>query len=278
MGMTKAGRRIAYDRVWGSLLLLSCLIPAQLTDEGEVLRRFYVPGSVPLSAWVLSGTAAGLMAVILGFGGFRGRGRHGLNILSGCLVLAMPLVWPVIWDAFPLASPSRLPLASLGKVGVVMLLALGAVYVGAGIRVARPTHFAGSALGTVGALVVVIFACLPRAVGGSGYASARILEFRDFAQEWRALLPVVLVAAAAACSIANMVRNKFEVALARSTRNLLVGALLLVILLPFIAVDKDALAWHGPAAWGGVRFFAPLFLALDGAIAFTAISITRSQE
>jgi len=278
MSATNAGRRVAYDRVWGALLLLSCLIPAQLTKEGAWVQRFYVPGSVTLSAWVLGGTGAGLVAVMLGLSGFRGRWRHGINIALGCGLLAMPLIWPSIWDSFPSADPSRMPLASLGKVGWVMLLALGAVYVGAGLRIARPTNFAGLSLATVGGLVMIIFACLPRSVGGSGYASERVLEFREFATSWQSLLPVVLVAAAVLCSVANMVRNRFEVAWARLTRMLLVSALLLVILLPFVSAGGDELSWHAPAAWGSVRFFGPLFLALDGAIAFTAISITRTQD
>ena len=129
MGATNAGHRVAYDRMWGALLLLSCLIPAQLTSEGVLVRRFYVPGDVPLSAWVLVGTGTGLVAMVLGFAGSRGRWRHGTNILLGCLVLSMPLVWPAIWDNFPLANPAQLPLASLGRVGWVMLLALGAVLI-----------------------------------------------------------------------------------------------------------------------------------------------------
>ena len=278
MSATNAGRRVAYDRMWGALLLLSCLIPAQFTDERALVQRFYVPGNLPLSTWVLLGTGTGLVAVIMGFFGFRGRWRHGTNILLGCLVLAMPLFWPSIWDSFPPASPAQLPLASLGSVGWVMLLALGAIYVGSGIRVARPTQFFGMALGTVGALVVAIFACLPRTVGGSGYASERVLQFREFGAHWRTLVPPVLVAAAVICAIANMVTNRFEVGLARGARLLLVGALLFVILVPFVATNRDELAWHAPAAWGAVRFFGPLFLAIDGAIAFTAISITRTQE
>jgi len=278
MSATKAGRRVAYDRMWGALLLLSCLIPAQLTSEGALVQRFYVPGDVALSAWVLIGTGAGLIALILGVGGFRGRWRHGTNIFFGCALLAMPLAWPSIWHSFPHASPGQLPLGSLGRVGWVMLLALGAIYIGAGIRVARPTHFVGLSLSTVGALIMAIFACLPRAVGGSGYASERILAFREFGTQWRTLLPLVVVAAAVACSIGNMVRNDYEVTLARLTRLSLVGGLLLVILLPFLAGSRDDLAWHAPAAWGAVRFFGPFFLAIDGAIAFTAISITRTQD
>ena len=38
------------------------------------------------------------------------------------------------------------------------------------------------------------------------------------------------------------------------------------------------LAAHFPVAWGALRFFGPLFLALDGCVAFAAISFTRSSD
>jgi len=275
MSATIAGRRVAYDRVWGSLLFLSGFVAPPGVASEPFAERFLVRGDAVLTTWLVAGTLAGLIAAILGQAGLRGRGRHGLNIAFGLALLAMPLFFPVVWNRFPSAGPDPIPLVAFGRAGTVMLLALGSIYIGAGIRVARPTHFAGLSLGTVGALVVAMFACLPEAVGGSGYASGRIFEFRGIAENWRDLLPVVLVAGAVACSIANMVRNRLEVALARATRLLLVAALMLLILLPTAGGE-----WydHLPAAWGSVRFFGPLFLALDGAIAFTAISITRSQE
>jgi hypothetical protein len=278
MGATQAGRRVAYDRTWGILLLASCLIPATLTAEGALEQQFWVPGDPRLSAWLLVGTAAGAIALVLGLGGFRGRWRHFINITLGCAVLAMPLFIPRIWDTIPQANPARLPIADVGRIGWVMLLALGAMYIGCGIRVTRPTHFTGLALGTAGALIMTLFACIPASVGGSGYASEKVLLFRDFADNWGELLPTALVAASLVCALANMVRNKFEVRLAKLSRILLVSALVVVILLPFLSRDDGALSVHAPAAFGAVRFFGPLFLAIDGAIAFTAISITRGQE
>ena len=278
MGVSQSGKRVAYDRTWGVLLLLSCLIPAQMSSEGALEQRFWIPGNPRVSAWLLVGSFAGAVALILGLGGFRGRWRHFTNITLGCAVLAMPIFIPSIWDIFPLANPARLPLTDLGRMGWVMLLALGATYVGAGICVTRPSNFAGTAFGTAGALIVTLFACLPREVGGSGYASSKVLLFREIATNWRELAPVVLTAVAIGCAVFNMVRNDHEVLLARITRVLRVSALVSIIQMPFLSRDAGALQWHAPAAWGAVRFFGPLFLAIDGAIAFTAISITRSQD
>jgi len=278
MGVEQAGRRVAYDRTWGILLLASCLIPAQLTAEGALEQRFWIPGDPHVSAWLLVGTLAGAIALILGLSGFRGRWRHFTNIAFGCTALAIPLFVPHVWESFPLANPAHLPIADVGRIGWVMLLALGAMYIGSGIRVTRPTQFTGLALGTAGALVMTLFACIPASVGGSGYASEKVLLFRDFGDNWGELLPTALVAASIVCAVFNMVRNKFEVRLAKISRILLVSALVVVILLPFLKRDDGQLSVHAPAAFGAVRFFGPLFLAIDGAIAFTAISITRGQE
>jgi len=277
-GVVKAGRRVAYDRTWGVLLLLSCLIPVQLTTDEPLVDRFWIDGQPHVSAWLMVTAFTGIVALVLGLGAFRGRWRHFTNIALGCTVLAIPLFVPRIWDTFPLANPARLPLADLGRIGWVMLLALGGIYIGSGIRVTRPTHFAGAALGTAGALILALFACMPVAVGGSGYASSKVLLFRDFADNWSELLPVALVAGAVVCAICNMVRNDKEVVLAKAARTLLASALIIVILLPFLLARDGELSWHAPAAWGAARFFGPLFLAIDGAIAFTAISITRGQE
>lgn len=266
---------MAYDRVWGAILLaIACIPPA--TSGGD--WSFWVTGDPALSAWVLGAGVVGLLAIILGFAGIRSRSRHAINILGGCALFAAPLFLPRIWDQFPYVNPARLPLAEVGRTSGVMLLALGAVYVGSGIRVARPSQFVGLGLGTTGALIAAIFVCLPEDVGGSGYASAQVLVFREFSTRWAELLPPALGAVAVACAFFNMVRNKAEVGLARASRLLLVGALLAAILLPFFVKGNHDATSQLSVAWGALRFFAPLFLAIDGAIAFTAISITRSQD
>jgi hypothetical protein len=53
------------------------------------------------------------------------------------------------------------------------------------------------------------------------------------------------------------------------------------VVLPFVdavQASPGQLAHHMPAAWGGLHVIAPLFLMLDGCVAFLAITITRSGE
>jgi hypothetical protein len=68
--------------------------------------------------------------------------------------------------------------------------------------------------------------------------------------------------------------------LSKLTRTLLVAGLLFWIAAPFL-VGGEALEnvdRHLPETWGGLRLLAPLFLALDGTIAYLAISVTRGDE
>ena len=183
---SRSGHRVAYDRVWGAFLLATAWVPPSIAG-GE--WTFWVPGDPALSVWVLGAGAVGLLAIVLGFAGIRSRSRHAINIVGGCLLVATPLFLPRVWDQFPFVNPARLPLAEIGRTGWVMLLALGADYAGSGIRLARPSQFVGLGLATTGALIAAIFACLPEAVGGSGYASAQVLVFREFSTRWAELLP-----------------------------------------------------------------------------------------
>ena len=89
-------------------------------------------------------------------------------------------------------------------------------------------------------------------------------------------MPFPLVALAALVATCNLVRSRAEVLWAKATRILLVGGLLFGLVTPLL--DAGLAAQHAPRAWGMLRFLAPLFLSLDGCIAFVAISITRSGD
>jgi hypothetical protein len=84
-----------------------------------------------------------------------------------------------------------------------------------------------------------------------------------------------LAAAATALALVNLLRSRAEVALAKATRLFLAAALFSVLALPLLGADT---AHHHAAAWGGLRLLAPLFLALDGAVAYLAATITRGDE
>ncbi|MCK6461822.1 MAG: hypothetical protein L6Q95_18230 [Planctomycetes bacterium] len=276
--MAADGRRISYDRFWGLLLLLCGALPLRLDGESYPWSLVLRPGlSLPVKAWLAAFPAAGLVALALGLSGARGRGRHLASFVAGTICLALPLALPAVWDAFPEASPRSLPLGDVGSVGWVMLLSLLAIFAGSGMRIVRPAQVPGQAVGALGALLLGIFAFLPSEGSETSFALTRILRFAQWSERWRELLPFTLLAAAAILGTVNLLRSRAEVVLAKLTRALLVAGLLAWLSIPFLEKGGD-LAAHLPRAWGALHLLSPLFLALDGAIACVAMTITRSSE
>lgn len=276
--MAAEKNRVAYDKFWGPLLLLCALVPVRLDGESYPWQLVYRPGlPLPVKAWLLALPLAGIVAIVAGISGARGRGRHFANFLAGVLCLALPIAIPAIYRAFPEASPDQLPLGDVGSVGWVMLLALLAIYAGSGMRIVRPSQVPGQAVGALGALLLGVFAFLPAEGEETSFALERFLAMKEWGTRWRELLPFVLLAAAAAVGVLNLLRSRAEVVLAKLTRVLLVAGLLAWLALPFLSAGTD-LKTHLPQAWGALHLLAPLFLALDGAIACVAVTITRSSE
>ncbi|MHC4225436.1 MAG: hypothetical protein ACYSUN_15710, partial [Planctomycetota bacterium] len=246
---------------------LTCLVPLRAEEGAYVWELIGTAREPLLVAWLVVGSLAGIVAMFLGFAGLRGRWRHFLNFLMGVVTLALPLFAPVI-----------LPLSGLGTVGWVMLMGIVALYAGAGIRIVRPSQIVGQAMGGLGAFLIAVFAFLPMEGGEhDAFAVERIRLAVANPGSWRDMIPFLLLSLAVLCGMLNLVRSRYEVLLAKITRLLLVAALLFWIMLPFLEAGSR-LAPHLPVAWGAVRFVAPLFLSLDGCIAFVAISITRSND
>jgi hypothetical protein len=278
MALDSAGRRVTYDKIWGTLLALTCIVPLRSDGESYVWQLALRAEEPALAVWLVVGSLAGIVAMVLGFAGLRGRWRHFLNFLLGIATMALPIFAPGIWTHIPHANPARLPLSGFGTLGWVMLLGLLALYAGSGIRIVRPSQIAGQGMGALGAFLLAVFAFLPLDPGEQeAVAVSRLRLIAAGGEDWRSIVPFALIAAAVICGMFNLVRSRYEVLLAKLTRLLLVLAMLFWITIPFLETG-ERLAPHLPVAWGAVRFVAPLFLSLDGCIAFTAISITRSNE
>lgn len=270
--------RVSYDKFWGPMLLLCAVVPARLDGESYPWQLVQRPGlPLPVKAWLIALPVAGIVALVAGLSGARGRGRHFANFLAGLLCLALPIALPAVSTAFPEASPERLPLGDIGSVGWAMLLSLLAIYAGSGMRIVRPAQVPGQVVGALGALLLGVFAFLPAEGSDTSFALARILRMPGWNTRWRELLPFVLFGSAAILGTLNLIRSRAEVVLAKLTRALLVTGLLAWLALPFLS-DSGSLASHLPQAWGALHLLAPLFLALDGATACVAVTITRSSE
>jgi hypothetical protein len=268
--------RVSYDRFWGFLLLLTCIMPLSAAEKSHLWHLVPRIEDPAVIAWIVVGSVAGLLAFVLGLSGARGRWRHFLAFAFGCVTLAMPIVFPQIWTYFPYANPASLPMSDLATVGWVMLVALGAIYAGSGVRIVRPSQPLGQVLGGLGAFLLLVFAFLPATGAKVSYAVERIELFSEWRVHWRTLVPFVLVGAAVAFGMFNLVRTRVEVAFAKFARAALIGGLVFWIVLPFVEANAPLDA-HLPVAWGTLRFLGPLFLAVDGTIAFMAISFSRGE-
>ncbi len=273
-------RRISYDRFWGGVLLVGCALPYRL-DEDSYLWHLFRAGSPAVKAWLVAGVVAGVFGVVAGIARWSGRPRHLTNFILGGVTLGMPAFAPSIWNTFPETNPAVLPLGGLGSVGWVMLAALVAIYAGSGIRIVRPAQIAGQALGALGAFLLAIFAFLPMEGDERSLAFVHLKLASEFPDHWRRLVPFALLALGGLFGTLNLLRSRAEVVLARLTRLLVVAGMLFWVVLPFVDAVQAApgqLAHHMPAAWGGLHVIAPLFLMLDGCVAFLAITITRSGD
>ncbi len=275
--MDKSGKRVTYDRFWGLCLLVGCVVPANVSRDSRLWHLLGEESLWSVRGWLLLSLCGGLFGIVAGVMGWRARWRHFINFALGALMLGLPLVIPEIWRRFPEANPASLPIGDAAEIGWVMLVALVAIYTGSGIRVVRPSHIAGPTLGALGALLLSVFAFLPPADGGTAFGVQRAQELLEIRERWRELLPFVLVMVGTIFAIFNLVRSSWEVWFARLTRVLLVAAIGVWLALPFLE-GGGALRQHVPQAWGALHFIAPLFLSLDGAVAFTAIAITRSSD
>ena len=273
-------RRISYDRFWGGILLVSCALPYRLDGESYFWHLFR-DGSPAVKAWLIAALIAGLYGVVAGIARWRGRPRHLANFVLGGVMLGLPAFAPSIWDTFPETNPAVLPLGELGSVGWVMLAALVAIYSGSGISIARPGQIAGQAVGALGAFLLAVFAFLPMEGDEQSLAFIHIELASAFSDHWRHVVPFALLALGGLFGTLNLLRSRVEVVLAKLTRLLVVAGMLFWVVLPFVDAVRaapDQLALHMPAAWGALHVIAPLFLMLDGCVAFLAITITRSGE
>jgi hypothetical protein len=281
------GQRISYDRFWGALLLLSCILPYYVEGSGAQEGRPHFVWDAFLKrdagglgghdlVWLALGSAAGLLAFASGLFGARGRGRHLLSFALGATVVGYAALRPSVLSAFPECNPARHPLPEFGRLGWVPLVSMLALYAGSGIRIARPAQIPGQALAGLAAFLILVFFFIPMKGARHSYGAERLGELSNFAANARALAPFLLVLGAAVLSVLNLLRTAIEVPLARGTRFLLVAAFLVPW---FPSPGPEFRMLHlFPVFWGAVRAAAPAFLALDACCAYLAISLTRSSE
>lgn len=299
--MGSPGRRITYDRFWGALLLLSCILPYYVAGAGsQGTRPLFVwdalanddgeragdpeAASAParpaldLDAriWLIAGSGAGLLVFTGGLVGARGRGRHLLNFVIGASLLGYAAWRPGVFRAFPECNPALHPLPKFGQLGWVPLVSMLALYAGSGMRIARPTQPTGQAVAGLAAFLLLVFFFIPLKGQPRAFGLERLSKIGEFTENARDLAPFLLVLGAAGFGVLNLIRTGVEVPLARGIRFLLIAAFLLPWF-PDLAGGTRILPLL-PVLWGAIRIAAPVFLALDACCAHVAITLTRSEE
>lgn len=267
--------RASYDRWWGLLLLFTCVLTPQAGGEtGWLYDLVAAERSGVAILWLLLGSLGGAVAFVFGLSRWASRWRHFVNLSLGVVTSAIPLFFPIIWKRYPYADPGRLPLSDVQTIGWVMVVGLGALYAGSGVRIVRPSQPLGQVMAGMGGFLLFVFAFLPAENAPHSYGMQRLLLFADPKANWREIAAFLLFGLAVAGGVINLLRSRFEVVLAKITRICLVTGLMLWIALPFLGRGSE-LVQHLPVAWGTLRLLGPLFLAIDGSVAFIAISVTR---
>ena len=284
MSPSLSGRRISYDRFWGALLLLTCVVPYLVIDRKPVffwdlIRDAATTESKFTLAWLVLGGLAGLVALLGGVVGTGGAMRHVANLLLGGATLGVLLFSDQTRSEFWRANFYELVPEELGRNQWLFLVGILAAYIGSGIRVARPRHIVGGLFGGLGSAALGVSLFLPGAGGAPSVFDAVVEAFRtqDFenaiAGRWPVLIWSLCVAGAALLGTLNFFRTPAEVGLAKAVRFLVLGSFLVF----FVAMGVH-LTEQGPFgttalpyAWSILRLLGPFFLCIDGLIAWFAL-------
>jgi len=280
--------RITYDRFWGAVLVLSCLLPARILGEGgggrlRFLWHEFAGASAPdqrlYRAWLLLGTVAGAAALLCGALNLHAFWRHAANLLLGGATTALLFLIPSVRLALPFPAEATRPFEAVRALGPMVLVAAGVAYAGAGMRLARPSQVAGQLAGGLGALFLGVAFFLPGRAGAPSLFMESVSA--GVAKPSPELVSRGVLLCAALLGMANLVRTRAEVAVARLTRLLLLGGFLYLVgalLWDEVAQGRGLRDWVLPYVWAAARALGPLFLCVDGLVAAVTIMITHGGD
>lgn len=284
MSPSISGRRISYDRFWGALLLLTCVVPYLIHDGDaifywDLIRDASNTGNDIALAWLVLGGVAGLVALVGGILGSGGAMRHVANLVLGGATLGVLLFSEQTRSEFSRAHFSELVPQGLGRNQWIFLVGILAAYIGSGIRVARPRHIVGVLFGGLGSAALGVSLFLPGAGGAPSVFDSVVEAFRtqDFssmiASRWTVLIWSLCVAGAALLGTFNFFRTPAEVGLAKAVRFLVLGSFLVFFVAMGVHLtDQGPFGTTAlPYAWSILRLLGPFFLCIDGLIAWFAL-------
>jgi len=285
----RVGHYPGYDRIWGTLLALTCITPIIFVNDEtlwawDAFHDYGSAGNDKMQLWLIAGSVCGVVAAILGWSGTRATWRHILNLGLGAATVGVVLA---VTDA-RLATPdlARLP-GHLNEPIPAMLTGAAAAYVGMGLCVAGPGLILGRVVTLAGAALVTSSFFLPLFGEYSAFDALKLADELSLIRFDNPNPYTILVAAvpgalmlAAACAVLSAILP----AGAAHVRCAQVGRLATVwvpLSLPavlfggFASSSGATLQLMLPVYWFWIRALAPPLLAIDGAVALVGIGLAR---
>ena len=143
---TDAESQVAYDKFWGLILLITCVVPLRIPDEAEASPVFLWnalaadgENAGPFQAWLMLGTLAGFVALGIGLVlSSRGRARHAAVLGVAAATILLPMLKPGLSEGVGSEGLGfAAPLLHIGQMSRLTLIAMLITYAGSGMRIVR---------------------------------------------------------------------------------------------------------------------------------------------
>ncbi|MCZ6786830.1 MAG: hypothetical protein O7E54_06655 [Planctomycetota bacterium] len=280
--------QVAYDKFWGLVLLITCVVPLRIPDEAEASPVFLWnalaaegENAGPFQAWLMLGTLAGFVALGVGLVlSARGRGRHAAVFGVAAATMLLPLLKPGLSGSVGSEGLGfAAPLLHIGPMSRLTLIAMLIAYAGSGMRIVRRGQIVALLAGGLGSVLLLLSLFVPLDPDGLPVAFQIVKMYTEFSEHRVEVTMYSLVLVAALLGIFNLIRTRVEVVVAQGTRLLLVSAYLVPVAESFMREGGGSFGETVlPQAWASVRILACALLCFDSLIALLTILITRSND
>ncbi|MAG56627.1 MAG: hypothetical protein CMJ83_10090 [Planctomycetes bacterium] len=284
----RLGRHLGYDRIWGTLLALTCVSPVVVPPEGSPVEtvwawQFLSEWPEDVQIWFWAGCGCGVLSALLGWSGTRSIWRHVLNAGSGIGVAY--LFFAARGGALTDPGNSGL-LANYDQPVPVLLVGLVCLYVGQGILVASPGLTVGRLVAMGGALMVAASFFMPVFNDQSFFEILDWLRQQDILKldemDRFTLLALSMPAGFALSAVLGFlaalpIPDAASVKFGQLGRLVLAWVALSCVLIPLAMLSNvgENLWVAVPTLWVWIRMIGPFFIGLDGVTATFAYAVTR---
>lgn len=284
------GRYVGYDRLWGTLLVLTCICPIIIGgDDSQWIWDLYEELDENGRRWLLLGSACGVAGAVLGWFRARGVWRHALNLG----LATATLYFGIAATDSDLSSLKWSPPDEYDAPITILMAGALLAYVGGGLTVANPFMKSGRLIGLVGSSAMIVAFFVPFGDSGSAYDGLRaitkldqpILEWADlleFDNEYTLLIASLFggVAGGAICGILSTFPfgPVPRIVLAQLSRLCIAWVPMAFVALLITVIAQISQTWQVNVSmlWLWFRLIAPAVIALDATT--TTVALLASRE